>query len=108
MFTDLEVERVHVTPGLRTGSNLGCVSVHQSLQDGVSRRNQKMGVSWIMKGFIQQTKESELCLFGCSSHMQKFPGQGSNLCHSIDPSHGRDDVGSLSFYATMQLLNCVL
>ena len=29
-------------------------------------------------------------------HLQKFPGQGSNLCHSSDPSHCRDNARYLT------------
>ena len=33
--------------------------------------------------------------FGCTCSMQKFPGQGSNLCHSSDSSHCSDNARSL-------------
>ena len=36
--------------------------------------------------------------------MLKLPGQTQNLCHSSDPSHGSDNAGSLSHWATRELL----
>ena len=33
--------------------------------------------------------------FGCPCGMWKFPGQGSNLCHSGDPCHSCGNAGSL-------------
>ena len=33
--------------------------------------------------------------------MQKFPGQGSNLCHSSDLSHSGDKTGPLSHQGTL-------
>ena len=35
-------------------------------------------------------------VFGCTHSMQKFPGQGSNQCHSSDLSHGSDHSRSLT------------
>ena len=35
--------------------------------------------------------------------MWKFPGQGSNPCHSSHPSHCRDNAGSLTHWATGEL-----
>ena len=34
---------------------------------------------------------------------QKFPGQGSNLCHSSDPSQCSDNARSLTHWATREL-----
>lgn len=34
-------------------------------------------------------------LFSCTRGMRKFPGQGSNLCHSSNSSHSVDNVGLL-------------
>ena len=34
--------------------------------------------------------------FGYTQGMQKFLGQGSNLCHSSDLSHSSDNAGSLT------------
>ena len=36
--------------------------------------------------------------------MWKFPGQGSNSCHSSDPSHYSDNARSLTHYASGKLL----
>ena len=36
--------------------------------------------------------------------MQKFPGQGSNPCHSNDPNHSSDNTRSLACCATRELL----
>ena len=44
---------------------------------------------------------------GGSYSMWKFPGQGSNSCHSSDPSHSSDNAGSLAFWATRELLFCL-
>ena len=37
--------------------------------------------------------------------MWKFPGQGSNLSHSCDPSHSSDNARLLRHWATRELLN---
>ena len=37
--------------------------------------------------------------------MWKFWGQGSNLCHSCDQSHCRDNIGYFTCCATRELLN---
>ena len=37
-----------------------------------------------------------LCILGHAHSMRKFPGQGSNPCHSSDPSHSNDNAGSLT------------
>ena len=34
--------------------------------------------------------------FGYAGGMQKFLGQGLNLCHSSDPSHSSDNAISLT------------
>lgn len=34
--------------------------------------------------------------FGCFCSTQKFPGQGSNLCYSSDPSPSSDNTGFLT------------
>ena len=34
--------------------------------------------------------------FGCAWDIEKFPGQGLNLCHASDPSHFSDNAGSLT------------
>ena len=45
-------------------------------------------------------KDNLLSLFGrwgwgcCTCSMRRFPGQGSNLCHSSDQSHCRDNARS--------------
>ena len=36
--------------------------------------------------------------------MQKFPGQGLNLCHSSDPSHNSDNIRSFNFEAAWELI----
>ena len=36
--------------------------------------------------------------------MQKFPDQGSNLCHSSDPSYCGDNAGSLTRYIAREFL----
>ena len=41
--------------------------------------------------------------FGCHCSMWKFPGQGSNLCHSSDPSCCSDNTRSLTYCATREL-----
>ena len=43
--------------------------------------------------------------FGHIHGMQKFPGQGSNLCYSSDPSHSSDNARSLTHYTTRELPN---
>ena len=43
-------------------------------------------------------------LFGHAFCMQKFLGQGSNLCHSIDLSHCTDKLGSLTSCTSRKLL----
>ena len=43
------------------------------------------------------------CCFGHTWSMWKFPGQGSNPSHSSDPSHCRDNAGSLTRYTTWDL-----
>ena len=35
-------------------------------------------------------------LFGCTQGMWMFPGQGSNMHHSSDPSHSSDHTSSLT------------
>ena len=35
--------------------------------------------------------------------MKKFLGQGSNLCHSSDPSHSSDNAGSLTLWTNREL-----
>lgn len=45
-----------------------------------------------------------VCLFGSTHGMQQFPGQGSNLWHRSDPSHSRENAGSLTHWATRGLL----
>ena len=42
---------------------------------------------------------------GLASSMQKFPGQGSNLRHSSDPSHCSDNARSFTCSATRELLS---
>ena len=52
--------------------------------------------------------KTDFILFFFSSHthgMQKFPGQGSNLCHSCDLSH---NARSLTSEAAQKLLFFVL
>ena len=34
--------------------------------------------------------------FGCTHSMQKFPGQGSDSCHSSNLSHGSNNARSLT------------
>ena len=46
---------------------------------------------------------SYLMFFGCTSGMQKFPGQGSNPRHSSDPSHRSDNTRYLTHWATWEL-----
>ena len=41
--------------------------------------------------------------FGPACNMWKFLGQGSNACHSSDPSHCRDNTRSLTCWATREL-----
>lgn len=41
-------------------------------------------------------------IFFCHS-MRRFPGQGSNLHRSSDPSHCSDHIGSLTCWATQEL-----
>ena len=43
-----------------------------------------------------------LFCFGHTCSIKKFPGQGSNLPHSRDPSYSSDNVGSLTHGATME------
>ena len=38
-------------------------------------------------------------MFSCASGMQKFPGQGLYPHYSSDPSHSRDNAGSLTCWA---------
>ena len=45
-----------------------------------------------------------LFCFGHPWSMQKFQGQESNLCHSSDLSHSSGNVGSLTHWATMELI----
>ena len=42
--------------------------------------------------------------FGCSHSIWKFPGQGSNLHHSKDPSHSSDNAGSLNRCTTENII----
>ena len=37
--------------------------------------------------------------------MWKFPGQGSNLCHSSDPRHSSGNARSLTHWATREFLH---
>ena len=46
--------------------------------------------------------------FGHTCSMGKFQGQGSNTCHRSDASHGRDDAGYLTPWATRGLLGNLL
>ena len=41
--------------------------------------------------------------FGHTGGRQKFPGQGSNLHHSSNPSHTSNNAGSLTWSATREL-----
>ena len=43
--------------------------------------------------------------FSCSCGMWKFLGQGSNPCHSSNQSYNSDNAGSLSHWATGELLS---
>ena len=43
--------------------------------------------------------------FGGTLDMWKFPGQGSNPCHSNDPSSCSDNARSLTHCATRELLS---
>ena len=45
-----------------------------------------------------------LPFLGCAWSMRKLLGQGGNPCHSSDPSHCSDHVGSLTCYATREFL----
>ena len=45
-----------------------------------------------------------LILFGCTHDMWKFLGQGSNPCHSNDPSHCSDKAKSLTQCATREVI----
>ena len=42
--------------------------------------------------------------FGHAYSMQKFPSQKLSLCRSNDPSHSIDNTGSLTHWATRELL----
>ena len=42
---------------------------------------------------------------GCTCNMRKFPGQGSNLCHSCNQSYSSDSAGSLTCWAPRELQN---
>ena len=46
--------------------------------------------------------------FGHTYSMWAFPGQGSNLCHSNDPSCCNDNAGSLTCCATREVPLCPL
>ena len=46
--------------------------------------------------------------FTCTRDMCRFPGQGSNLHHSNDPSHCSDGARSLTCCATRKLPNSAL
>ena len=47
--------------------------------------------------------------FGCAHGIWTFPGQGSNLSHSSDPSHCSDSARSLTHCATRELQDfCIL
>ena len=43
-------------------------------------------------------------LFSCTHSMQKLPDQGSNPNHSSNWNHGGDNAGSLTHWATKELL----
>ena len=45
-----------------------------------------------------------LSLFCCFCSMWKFLGEGSSPCHSSNLSHSSDNVGSLTYCATWELL----
>ena len=45
--------------------------------------------------------------FGCAQGTQKFLGQVSDLCHSSNQSHGSDHTGSLTHWASRELLEWV-
>ena len=45
-----------------------------------------------------------VCFFGCTCGTWKFQGQGYNPSHSCNDSHWSDYVGSLTPWATMELL----
>ena len=34
--------------------------------------------------------------FGCTHSIQKFPGEGTNLCHNSDTNHSSDNAKSLT------------
>ena len=46
--------------------------------------------------------------FGCTHGMWKFPGQGSNPCHSIDLSQCSDNTRSSTHCTTRELHNLFL
>ena len=46
--------------------------------------------------------------FDCALGIQKFLGQGSNPCHISHPSQSSDNAGSLSHWATRELLNVLI
>ena len=83
----------------------------------------KPAISWFLVGFVSAVPQREFhdCFFifeqiilfiyfyfaerfFCHAHgMQKFLGQGSNPCHSGDPSHCSDNTGSSTHYTAREL-----
>ena len=51
-------------PGFWGLAPLGDVSLHKLCRGRISRQNQKVARSWIMKGFVHQTEQSRLFLVG--------------------------------------------
>ena len=61
--------------------------------------------NWVALAFSMCNFQLYVYFFGHTHNMQKFPGQGSNLSHSSNPSHCSDNNGYLTHWATQELLN---
>uniref|UniRef100_A0A5G2QTL2 GABA type A receptor associated protein like 2 n=1 Tax=Sus scrofa TaxID=9823 RepID=A0A5G2QTL2_PIG len=63
---------------------------------------------WIIRKRIQLPSEKAIFLFVDKtvpqSSMQKFQGQGLNLCHGCDLRHRNDNIGSLTCCTTKEFL----
>lgn len=102
----------------RAHKGLNCVWSDSGTEPG-----SRQGLGWNHPGLLEgshtimlhEQQEAENIFFGCTHGIHKFPGQGSNLGHSSDPSCYSDNTWILnplshkgtppiSFYATLALV----
>ena len=72
----------------------GCT--HSSLNCNISQNSFIRGNRNIRNGKHEVRLFLSFFFFVCAQSIQKFLGQGSNLCHSSDPSHFRDNARYLT------------